>query len=291
MSSLYRSSAGRAAILNHYAARLDALALPVTRRFVKTPLGRTHVLLAGHADGPPLVLVPGTGGGAIDLAQAWPHFAAHHRCVFVDVPGQPNHSAEEPVDKAGDGLGRWMAAVLDALGIARAAMIGMSGGGYVILRAATVIPERIPRAALFVPEGFTRPHLRPMLGRVLWPMLRYRLRPTEAHLRRALLGITAGEALPAEAHVGFGLNIRHVKGGPSLGPLFSVEELAGWDAPVFLVAGGADPIFPGEPLVAGARRVLRGPLTVELIPDAGHLSAQFVGGPILDRATAFLRTC
>ena len=45
------------------------------------------------------------------------------------------------------------AQVLDALGIARAAFWGMSGGGYLTLRCAATIPERIRRAVLIVPAG------------------------------------------------------------------------------------------------------------------------------------------
>lgn len=286
---LYRSPAGRRAILEAYARRLAALPLPVASRSVETRFGPTHLLLAGPEDGSPLVLVPGSNGSGLDLAEAWPFFAERHRCVFVDVPGQPNRSSEARPPKAGEAYGRWMEDVLDALGLVRPAFVGMSMGGYVLLRCAAVIPERIGRLALLVPEGLVRARLPALLRDVTWPILRYRLAPSDANLRRFVAALSSPGAPVHEGTVAWmRLVMEHVDVRPDLGPRFRPEELARLDAPVLVVAGGRDVLFPGARLVRRAREVIPGLHDAVLVPEAGHLDPGFAQGPVMDRVRAFL---
>ncbi|MDX1648343.1 MAG: alpha/beta hydrolase [Myxococcota bacterium] len=288
-ASIHRTPAGREAILAAYARRLDALALPVVSRTVPTRHGATHLLLAGPEDAPPLVGVPGTGGSALDLAEAWPFFAERNRCVFVDVPGQPNRSEEIRPDKAGADYARWMEDVLDALGLARPAFVGMSMGAYVLLRCAAWIPERMARMALVVPEGLVRARLPALLRDVTWPLLRHRLAPTEANLRRLLAALsTPGAPVPDAALDWMRLVTRHAGLGTDLGPLFRKGELARLEAPVLVVAGGRDPLFPGARLIRRARRVIPTLRDAILVPEAGHLDPAFAAGPVMERVRAFL---
>lgn len=287
--SIYRTPEGREAILARYAQRLAGLPLPAASRTVDTRFGATHLLLAGPEEASPLVLVSGTGGSALDLAEAWPFFADTHRCVFVDVPGQPNRSSETRPAKAGPGYGHWLEELLDALGLARAAAIGMSMGGYVLLRAASVVPERLTRMALVVPEGLVRAHPLASLRRVTWPLLRHRLAPGEASLRRVVAALsTPGAPIAPESLAQMGLLMEHVAMRPDLGPLFRAEELARLEAPVLVVAGGRDVLFPGARLVRRAREVIPNLRDAILVPEAGHLHPGFVQGPVMERVRTFL---
>ena len=287
--SIYRTPEGRAAILAAYARRLAALALPVTSHAVATRFGPTHLLLAGPPDAPPLVGVPGTNGSALDLAEAWPFFAERHRCVFVDVPGQPGRSSETRPRKAGEDYARWLEDVLDALQLARPACIGMSMGGYVLLRAAAVIPERLDRLALIVPEGLVRAPLLALLRDVTWPVLRHRLWPDDASLRRVLAALsTPGAPIPEPALAWMRRVSAHTPLRTDLGPLFRREELARLEAPVFVVAGGRDPLFPGAARVRRAREVIPHLDDAILVPEAGHLHPGFARGPVMDDVRAFL---
>ena len=287
--SIYRSAAGREAILAAYDRRLAELKLPTESVVVGTRLGDTHLLVAGPEDGPPLLLVPGSGGSALDFAEALGSFADRHRCFFVDVPGEPNRSSEIQPDKATESLGRWMEQVLDALGLERVAMLGMSGGGFVVLKAAQVVPECIDRAVLLVPGGLGKARPLEFLRQVMWPLLRLRLRPSRAHVRSFLEAISRPDPAVSEAAVERMLLIHtHVASTTGPGPLFSAKDLARFEAPVLLVAGARDVIFPGDRVAVRARQVIKNLREVILLPGANHLHAGLVQGPVVERIREFL---
>jgi 3-oxoadipate enol-lactonase len=107
-------------------------------RFVDVPGGRLFVV--DEADGPPVVLLH---AGIVDL-RAWdalvPHLvAAGHRAVRYDARGW-GRSTTDDVDYSNRAD---LVAVLDALGIGRAALVGNSRGGQIAFDAAIEFPDRV----------------------------------------------------------------------------------------------------------------------------------------------------
>lgn len=287
MTSIYRTPAGRAQILAAYDQRLASLALPVESRVVDTRAGSTHLLIAGPETGRPLVLMAGANGSALDFAEALGSFAEHHRCYYLDVPGEPNRSSEQRPSKADDSFGRWMEDVLDSLSLERTAMLGMSGGGFVTLKCCAVIPERLSRVALLVPQGLASPRPFTALRKLTWPLLRHRLFPSEANARRFLEGM-ATEEVPDLAVTRLHRIMRHVTVQLDTPPLFTAEDLAGLKAPVLIVAGGRDVVFPGDRIAERAPQVIPNLREVILLPNANHGSMELFFGPAMERVRAFL---
>lgn len=290
METIYKTPAGRAAVLALYDRELSRLELRVDSRFVNTRFGRTHLLVAGPEDAPPLVVVHGANGSALPMAQALGRLAEQQRCVFVDVPGEPNRSSETRLLKSEESLGRWMEDVLAGLGLERVAMLGMSGGGYAVLKCCAVMPERLSRVVLMVPEGFARAPVLRFLGSVMWPLVRYRLSPTSANVRRFLAAMAAvpDAEVPDSAVEWMGVVMNHVESMVNLGPLFSAEELAGLRAPVLLVVGGRDVVFPGDRIARRARAVIRNLRDVIVLPEAGHSHPDLASDAVLSRIASFL---
>jgi pimeloyl-ACP methyl ester carboxylesterase len=83
------------------------------------------------------------------------------------------------------------------------------------------------------------------------------------------------------------LVLDHVQAVASLAPMFSAEELARFEGPVLVLAGGADIVFPGVPTIARAKQVIRN-LDAILVPDANHIDLRFYQPPLLDRIREFL---
>lgn len=126
-------------------------------RRVALPSGLTlRVLEAGPASGPPVVLVH---GWAV-TAYLWRHnilplAQAGYRVVAPDLPGHGLSSA--PSDPGSYTIWRFAAVLrelLDALGIARATLVGQSMGGKVVARLALDQPQRVRALTLFGPVGF-----------------------------------------------------------------------------------------------------------------------------------------
>ncbi len=94
-----------------------------------------------HGTGPAVAFVHGSGGSALSWWQQIPHFAARHRVVAFDHRGfgrsTCSPAALEPCHFADD-----LAAILDAAGIARAALVCQSMGGWTGLPFAIAHPDR-----------------------------------------------------------------------------------------------------------------------------------------------------
>jgi 2-succinyl-6-hydroxy-2,4-cyclohexadiene-1-carboxylate synthase len=103
---------------------------------------RLHVTIAG--EGPPLVLLHGFTGSAEAWAPVWAPLGARCTTIAVDLPGHGRSSA--PDDPRRYALPRFaddLERVLQALGLARVAVLGYSMGGRAALHFALGHPESV----------------------------------------------------------------------------------------------------------------------------------------------------
>jgi pimeloyl-ACP methyl ester carboxylesterase len=120
------------------------LTADATSRTLSTASGDLHYHEAG--DGPPLVLVHGSGPGVSGWANFGGNlglFAQHFRTLVLDLPGFGTSHAVDgpPIVHAPDAV----LTFLDGLGVERAAMVGNSLGGGVVARLGATNPERVSR--------------------------------------------------------------------------------------------------------------------------------------------------
>src|SRR6266700_165446 len=91
--------------------------------------------------GPTILFLHGAGGNHLSWWQQVPLFAEEYRCVTVDQRG----FGQSPDVAGGPGpaaLGADALALLDHLGIAQAALVAQSMGGWAAVGAAVQMPER-----------------------------------------------------------------------------------------------------------------------------------------------------
>jgi len=261
--------------------------------------GRIHVVERGQ--GPPLVLLHG-----IMLSSAlWVHqlrdLADHHRVIAVDLRG---HGQSLP-GSAGSGiriLASDVAAVLEALGVENAVVVGHSMGGMVALQMAVDLPigERRRRLAGIVLTSTTAGPFASLPG---WAGV---VRTTGPVTARALLVAErwGAKALPSSdlrwwlVRLGFGADapaaqVRFVeamhRGTPSrtladLIPSLAVfdlsSQLGSLDLPVLVVVGSHDKLTAPR-LARRMAAALPEAALVEL-PRCGHM-------PMLERRHEFSR--
>jgi len=107
-----------------------------------------------YGAGPPVLLIMGLGASTETWAAQRDAFAARHRVIAFDNRGAGRSETPPPPwtvpAMAGDAIG-----ILDALGIARAHVVGVSMGGMIAQEMAIDHPERIDR--LVVAMSFARP--------------------------------------------------------------------------------------------------------------------------------------
>lgn len=123
---------------------MTELTADATSRTVATPDGDLHYHEAG--DGPPLVLLHGSGPGVsawANFGDNLPTFAPHFRTLALDIPGfGRSYDPELPAPLHGPTA---VVAFLDALGIDRAPIVGNSLGGNIGARVAADNVDRVTR--------------------------------------------------------------------------------------------------------------------------------------------------
>jgi 3-oxoadipate enol-lactonase len=243
-------------------------------------------------DGPTVVLVHGFG---LDMRMWDPqaeHLAARFRVLRYDCRG---FGASGPFDPAvsythaGDLL-----ALLDHLGIASAALAGLSFGGRVVMQAALAAPERVaglilldavldgvpwdPPSAEALDEAARQAQNRGLLaGRAAWlahPL--FAAARQQPEVASSLAAMVAG--YPGQHWLG---RDPHQQTQPR--PLDALEELA---MPVLVAVGERD--VPGflEMSAVLARRIPGA--RYQVIPGAGHMTSMERPAAVSDLLAAFL---
>jgi pimeloyl-ACP methyl ester carboxylesterase len=272
--SIYKNAVGEAeikAIYDHYLRRLD---LPYTERTLDTRFGCTHLLVFGPEDGPPLVLLHGGNSvnphGLLSLRSLLAQ--NRYRVYAPDTIGHPGYSAPYRISTRGTGYGEWMVDILDTLGLECVPIIGPSFGGGITLRTAAHAPDRIKKAVLVVPAGIVRPPMRSMLVDVVWPMLRYRLKPNQENLRRSVLWMST-EPVDEDFLRLIQAVFQHLHIEPDMFAPVTREDLAEFTAPTMVIAARNDLLFPGEAVIRRAKEVIPNLVETKLL-EGRHLSSR-----------------
>lgn len=223
-----------------------------------------RVLEAG--DGPPLVLVHGSGMSASTWAPLMPHLATH-RLIALDLPG---FGLSDPFDYSGRQLRSHAIAQLtslfDALDLAQVPVVGTSLGGMWALCMALDAPERVAAVASLGVPAVALPgmHGDPFFTMLSTPGLRHiiaRIRsPNVATTRRTLARGVIGPGAAGQAPEGLfevvheGMRqpgyrtamLTHMQlamrfGRPRPENLISDSELRQLTVPVLMIWGDEDP--------------------------------------------------
>ncbi|SDY95578.1 Pimeloyl-ACP methyl ester carboxylesterase [Micromonospora pattaloongensis] len=151
----FRSPAARARFHAAYDRAFERLwPMPGEARDVPTSFGTTRVQRCGRVDGEPMVLLHGAGGSCLSWHRHVAALGARHPLVVVDTVGEPGRSVQAgPVRHGRDGA-RWLAQVLDGVGVSAAHLVGFSYGGWLALQLALHEPARVRTVALVDPAGF-----------------------------------------------------------------------------------------------------------------------------------------
>jgi len=276
----------------------EATLLPGFRpHFAEIDGVRTRYFLGG--EGPPLTIVHGLGGAAINFTKLAPILARRRRVLIPDLPG---HGLSEPIEHV-EGIAtysRHVHKVAELEGMLPGALLGYSMGGVVALRLAVEEPEDVTALALIAPAGIVSTTRRAEIWlavtaaiRPAQVMTRFRgtfaRRPRLRWLPFGLWGAVDPEALEPDAVIGFleGPS-QHTDVQSAARALLGDDPRPDLDrvrCPVFLVWGARDRLVPLKDGFEYARR-LRAPIRV--LPAAGHLVVGELAEPCAEVLEGFL---
>lgn len=123
---------------------------PFPTKFVQGPLGELAYFDHGHGDA--MVFVHGLGGDFTHFENVANSFSRTHRVIGVDMPGCGLSS--KPTTKLSiRAHAESLIALLDALHIDRATLVGHSAGGLVCAQASLLAPSRVEHLVLINAAG------------------------------------------------------------------------------------------------------------------------------------------
>lgn len=285
MSAFWRSDAARAEVLARYEALLAQWPAPAERRHVPTSLGETFVISAGPAEAPPVILLHGSAANSASWMGDIAGLAQRYRVHAVDMPGEPGFSATTRAPLAGGAHGTWLGEVMDGLDAPRAALVGISLGGWVALDFATARAERVTALALLCPGGIGAqrnilPWVLPLM--LLGPWGRRRIL---ARLRGG--AAMAGTDSPAARAFAAMMELTFATFRPRREPLprFDDAALGRLAMPVLAILGGADAMLDSAETRDRLSRCVPH-AAIDWLPDAGHVLAGHGAriGAFLERA-------
>jgi pimeloyl-ACP methyl ester carboxylesterase len=261
---------------------------------------RTRYWLGGA--GPPLVLVHGLGGAAVNFTLLAPLLARRHRVLVPDLPGHggtaPFPGAESLADYA-----HHAAKVAEHEDLLPAAVVGYSLGGVVALRLAAERPEAVSALALIASAGIVS--LTPRAR--VWLDVVSAIRPAKlvARARNAVArrpnlragvfgywGAVDPRALSPEAVEGFLAAQPEHEDVETASRVLRREDPRAYRervrCPAFVVWGARDKLVPLEDGIEYARRL---PAPLRVVPAAGHLLVGEYPEECAELLLGFLETC
>ena len=256
-----------------------------TSRTLSTKKGDLHYHEAG--DGPPLVLLHGSGPGVSGWANYngnLPVFADRFRALVLDLPGfgRSYEPDENPTLHGPEAV----VAFLDGLGLDRVAIIGNSLGGGIAARVAATHPDRVSR--LVTLGGVGLPFFSPLPSEGIIRLVEFVEDPTRDRLVQWMRSMVYDPAILTDDFVEMRwqsandpkalAGIRRIYNREMLAALrdmmlsntAALGMLRQIQAPTLLTWGRDDRVTPLDGAIAPMRMIPRCELHV--FPDCGHWS-------------------
>jgi len=153
MAGIWKSEAGRAAVLERYAQFLQHWPTPSAQLRLPTSQGETFVVACGPQGAPAVLLLHGSMANTTSWNGDAAILARRFRVYAVDMIGEPGFSAPSRPPLSSEAYAVWMDEVMAGLGVERAAFVGISLGGWLALDFAVRRPRRVTALALLCPGG------------------------------------------------------------------------------------------------------------------------------------------
>jgi pimeloyl-ACP methyl ester carboxylesterase len=249
-----------------YDKQLARITVPYETQYADTRHGKTHVLTAGNHAHPPLVFWHGMNDSVLGWIDEINVFTQNYYEIAADCPGDTGRSAPNRMNRKTLQHGEWASDVMNALHIQQAYHVGISGGGWLILKLANVAPEKISAAVLLSTGGFINVDMK-----ILFKMLPLMLvTPADKLARRfiKIMGVPDREPTQDELTT-FELifDFKSENGVPAL-PDEQVRRLT---APTMILMGEYESAFkPPQKVINRAQKLLPNLVHAEILSGVAH---------------------
>ncbi|MGO1070469.1 alpha/beta fold hydrolase [Lysobacter sp. CA199] len=287
----FKSEPARERFVAAYDAALGEWPVPYEAFEVATEFGSTHVVASGPADAPSLLLLPSFAGTAVAWRLNIAALSRDHRVYAIDVIGQPGKGWAHRRLRDRREYARWLAQLLDGLGVHRASMVGCSFGGFLALNQASLTPERVERVVLISPVGTFASQYWKLIysARIKRPLLNLvrRLRRTPHAPSMADLGMRPRDERWAALMAATMSSFAQVS---VINPaVLGRGELRAIRAPALLLIGDGERLYDAATMLQYARRRMPR-LQGRVVAGADHIAAMAQPEQVQELILQFLRS-
>lgn len=243
---------------------------------IETSVGRIGLREAGNGSAIPILFLHGVGSDKSVWHPQIAHFGRTRRSIAIDYPGYGESAANAVATR--DDFARGALATLDALGIERAHVCGLSLGGVVAIAIHALAPARC--ASLILADSFAvHPDGQKIHDRSVAASHAMAMRDLADARAPLLLGAMASEDIKAQVIATMGAidPAAYRLGAEAVWLADQRHRVAAIDVPTLVLVGEEDGITP--PSLSHALAQLTGsaapfppPVTVHTIAHAGHLA-------------------
>jgi len=229
--------------------------------------GNAEVYYEHKGEGPAIVFAHGAGGNAAIWFNQVAHFSPEYTCVAFDH----RCFARSPcnVDLSVHDFRDDLLAIMDAVGINSAHLVGQSMGGFTVLRTALDAPDRVTSLTLSCTSGGI---YNPEPSEALGSLTTSSGRDTGGVLSSMSKASAEKPELMQlyESINSFNTEFGWEKLRTMLGrdDVVHWEGLAGVKCPALIISGAEDPLFPPDQLAQFVPHFANG--RIEIVEDAGH---------------------
>lgn len=236
---------------------------------IDTSAGRIGIIDQGNGDAPPILFLHGVGSDKSVWQPQLDHFGQSRRAVALDYPGYGESEYREGATR--DDFAAAMLAAMDALGIERAHLCGLSLGGVIAIAMHEAAPERM--ASLVIADSFAvHPEGQAIHDRSVAASRAMSMGELAAARTSALLGKAASDKLKAEIIATMSAidPAAYRLGAAAVWLADQRDRAARIRVPTLVLVGDEDAITPPS-LSEELARLIRGS-RLEILNGAGHLT-------------------
>lgn len=283
--SVFRNEFGKSKILTEYDLIIQSIGISYEERYFDTCLGKTHVIISGQIEKPPIVLIHAFYATAASWYQNLKELSENFRVYTVDIIGDPNKSEPIKLIRKVDDFIEWFNDLMRELTLESADFIGNSVGAFHVANYALHSPEKVKRMILIGPAA-TFLQIMPFYlntfpgGMTGWSFL----------VRHAVIWIENGVPFESGFHKLFYLTLKYGKSANQVFPrVFNDEELCRIETPTLLIYGDKEVIYDVSKSIERAKKHLKN-IKVDIIPNANHITAASNAKLTNDSIIGFLNT-
>lgn len=262
-----------------YEVGLSTWPRPFKAELVDTNYGKTHVITSGPESGPPVILLHPAGCGSIIWCRNVAALSQRHATFAIDTIGEVNRSRVVKPPQTRDDLLSWLEALLTALHVEKASIVGNSFGGYLGALAAIYLPARVDRLVLIAPAST-------IVGMPKWMLHFFPGYFTRSTRLKKWAVDWIWQGFPADAFIAEMRTIASTCGRPQHAPpkVLSDAALRSLHAPTLLLIGDHEVIYKPAKAIERATCLIPN-LKAKILPNANHnaqyTAAEFVNAQVL----------